>query len=116
MAPSGSWLISATAISSSGSAAAADPYTAQKHCFGSFPGTKQCFLLMERFAKRHTFRVYKSPETLYNKKKAATPCRPPLPIHLIPIIASQEIRATFKQHLCDLQFNVVAVAFRKLPC
>ena len=58
---------------------------------------------MERFAKRHTFRVYKSPETLYNKKKTATPCRPPLPIHLIPIIASQAIRATFKQHLCDLQ-------------
>ena len=28
------------------------------------------------------------------------------------IIASQEISATFKQHICDMQFNVVAVALK----
>jgi hypothetical protein len=27
-------------------------------------------------------------------------------------IASQEISATFKQHICDMQFNVVAVALK----
>ena len=27
-------------------------------------------------------------------------------------IASQEIRATFKQHICDMQFNAVAVALK----
>ena len=29
-----------------------------------------------------------------------------------PIIASQEISATFKQHICEMQFNVVAVALK----
>ncbi|MFR1571758.1 MAG: IS3 family transposase [Faecalibacterium sp.] len=29
-----------------------------------------------------------------------------------PSIASQEISATFKQHICDMQFNVVAVALK----
>jgi len=28
------------------------------------------------------------------------------------LIASQEISATFKQHICDMQFNVVAVALK----
>jgi len=28
----------------------------------------------------------------------------------LSFIASQEISATFKQHICDMQFNVVAVA------
>ena len=32
------------------------------------------------------------------------------------IIASQEISATFKQHICDMQFNAVAVALKKLNC
>jgi hypothetical protein len=27
-------------------------------------------------------------------------------------IANQEISATFKQHICDMQFNVVAVALK----
>ena len=27
-------------------------------------------------------------------------------------IASQEISATFKQHICDMQFNTVAVALK----
>jgi hypothetical protein len=27
-------------------------------------------------------------------------------------IASQEISATVKQHICDMQFNVVAVALK----
>jgi hypothetical protein len=27
-------------------------------------------------------------------------------------IASQEINTTFKQHICDMQFNVVAVALK----
>jgi hypothetical protein len=27
-------------------------------------------------------------------------------------IARQEIRATFKQHICDMQFNAVAVALK----
>jgi len=27
-------------------------------------------------------------------------------------IASQEISATFKQHICDMQFNAVAVALK----
>ena len=30
----------------------------------------------------------------------------------LPSIASQEISATFKQHICDMQFNVVAVALK----
>ncbi|CBK99844.1 hypothetical protein FP2_25290 [Faecalibacterium prausnitzii L2-6] len=31
---------------------------------------------------------------------------------LILSIASREISATFKQHICDMQFNVVAVALK----
>ena len=30
----------------------------------------------------------------------------------LPSIASQEISATFKQHICDMQYNVVAVALK----
>jgi hypothetical protein len=30
----------------------------------------------------------------------------------LSFIASQEISATFKQHICDMQFNVVAVALK----
>jgi len=29
-------------------------------------------------------------------------------------IASQEISATFKQHICDMQFNAVAVALKNV--
>ena len=29
-------------------------------------------------------------------------------------IARQEISATFKQHICDMQFNAVAVALKKV--
>jgi hypothetical protein len=32
----------------------------------------------------------------------------------LPSIASQEISTTFKQHICDMQFNVVAVALKEL--
>ena len=34
-----------------------------------------------------------------------------LPI-IVYFIASQEISATFKQHICDMQFNAVAVALK----
>ena len=33
-------------------------------------------------------------------------------VYYHPIIASQEISATFKQHICDMQFNVVAIALK----
>jgi len=32
--------------------------------------------------------------------------------NILFIIASQEISATFKQHICEMQFNVVAVALK----
>ena len=33
-------------------------------------------------------------------------------VSLFAFIARQEISATFKQHICDMQFNVVAVALK----
>ena len=36
----------------------------------------------------------------------------PLSKRLRSFIASQEISATFKQHICDMQFNAVAVALK----
>ena len=36
----------------------------------------------------------------------------PLSKRLRSFIANQEISATFKQHICDMQFNIVAVALK----